>query len=1357
MKGRFVDKKTSNLVLRRDYSKVTKNFSEPNLLSLQKKAFQKFIDVDLEKIIKSIFPIRSARGRYQLDYEGIKLGEVKRSYKQAKNEGKTYYRPLYLNLSLTIYDEVSNTRKVKHSKDIFFVDIPIITERGTFIVNGIEKFVIAQILRSPGAYILTKSQIKLNNFRKKVQQGNVCEVLPVKGTMFLVFRPENKDYIQVMFRDISAETVYTISVTTLLKAFGLNAETILQIFDYHPAIVNSLQQDEYNADEIFLMPEIVNFKKNFTHNYETQRAYGIENHLRNLLQQYFQCKKEKNQNASVELERRMQSLTDAIICEKAAKDLVQKLSLSTRTFDARIRFFSKENAHEKGYQYVLLDHFFNIRNYDLSSAGRFKVAKKMRLSERIYERILAEDLCDLNGKILVAKNTLIQKEELDLLKQKAKANDLQFIEQLPLNATLKCFFESVRYEKIKIYQDNETQKEVISIIGTDPNFQNTTLHLSDIFALISYVINLPYYVGFYDDIDHLGNKRLKLIDELLKSKIALGLNKIEKFINDKLTIADAVSENHDYEHINKNFTAKSIINTKPIQLIFKEFFNSHQLTQFLDQQNPLAELTNKRRISAMGPGGISREDPNLNIRDVHYSYYGKICPIETPEGLNIGLIMTLAAYATTDENGFLITPYWVVKNGKITDEIRWLNALSEDEYIIACANLSVKNKQFCEPKVLCRYRSSWEFFDIKDVDFIDISSKQVVSIAAGAIPFLENNDANRALMGANMQRQAVPLIAPIAPIVGTGNEYKIAHDSGMALIYTRKETGKVIYVDGKKIKIKHAKGIEEYELLSFNRSNQNTWINQTPLVNVGDQVEYDDVLADGPAMNNGELALGQNILVAFTTWHGYNYEDAIVLSERLFIDDVFTSIHIVEYTIECLKTKNGDEEITRDIPNITTDSYQARYLDDEGIIMVGAEVKEGDILVGKISPKGQVELSSEEKLLQAIFGDKSKNHKDTSLRVPNGGDGTVALVKRFKVEDNYELNFDVIEQIKVFIVQKRKIQIGDKIAGRHGNKGIISKIVPIEDMPYLEDGTPVDIMLSPLGVPSRMNIGQILEVHLGWAMKKITMRKILEFIFQKAVVEQFVLWFGINKNLASNLIQNIQAILTEKQITNLAQAYQLFSEFDFTIALNRSGISHDRLIYKVATPVFEGVNRHDLEMIMQEANMDPFKSLPGCGKDGKFNLIDGRSGEYFDSPITVGLMYMLKLDHMVEDKIHARAVGPYSKITQQPLGGKSQNGGQRFGEMEVWALEAYGAAYNLRELLTIKSDDVRGRNHTYNSIIKGEKILGPGLPESFKLLIKQLQGLGLQINITQQPNEQNVGKVTKKFEDLNKFITQISR
>ena len=1354
----FTNKIFSNKVLRRDYSKIEKNFIEPNLLNLQKNSFKNFIEKGLEETIKNMFPIKSIGERYSLEYLGMKLEEPKRTEEQARNEGKTFDIPLYVDLMIVDNQsgEVKKNSKSKSSNSdgIFFANIPMMTDKGTFIVNGIEKFVISQIVRSPGPYILTKSQIKLSNSRKRVQEGYVCEVLPSKGTLFFIYIAEGKDFVQVMFRDATGESTCVVPVTVFLKALGLTEKMILDIFGQSTQILKSLKNEAYNKEDIFEFDDFLNLKRSFSHgdsSSSTSRGVGIDAKLKDLYREYREIstkletldkKNEEYQKLSNELD----LILDKLITEKAAKDLVNELSISTKNIDSRLRLNTKDNTY---YQSVIYNHFFNQRNYELSKAGRYKMERKMRFSERLYQRVLAEDIKDTSGKIILSKGTLIQKDELDIIKKLSNEKKINTLKNIEVANSVKGYDKNISFEKINVFLNNEEQDKVVPILGVDPSFKKPILAITDILAITSYVINLTYDIGFYDDIDHLGNKRLKLIDELLRTRSQAGLARIEKFINDKLAIADGANKaqamQENPEEPKKNVTVKSIINTKPFQISFKEFFNSHQLTQFLDQQNPLAELTNKRRISAMGPGGISREDPNLDIRDVHYSHYGKICPIETPEGMNIGLIMSLATYAGTDENGFLVTPYRVVKKGVITDEIAWLTALREDEYIIACSNLDIKNNKFKDRKVLCRYRSSWEFFDIEKVDYLDISPKQVVSIAASSIPFLENDDANRALMGANMQRQATPLVRPIAPIVGTGNEYKIAHDSGMAVVYNEEKDGEVVYVDGSKIKIKNQQGVKDYDLLKFNKSNQNTCNNQTPLVSLGDKVKKGDTIADGPAMCNGELALGQNALVAFTTWSGYNYEDAIILSKRLFTEDVFTSIHIVEYSIECLRTKNGDEEITRDIPNVSESSK--RYLDDEGIIMIGAEVKEGDVLVGKISPKGQVELSSEEKLLQAIFGDKSKNHKETSLKVPHGGEGTVALVKRFKVQDDYELDADVIEQIKVYVVQKRKIQIGDKMAGRHGNKGIISKIVPVEDMPHLEDGTPIDIMLNPVGVPSRMNIGQILELHLGFAMKKITLTKFLELVFENAKLDEYVQWFGLNENLAKALVKNVKKLLDDKEIKSFEQAKKEFSEFDFVIALTRAGISRDQIVYKVATPVFEGVNRNDLSEVMKEAGIDPITSEEGNGKSGKYKLIDGRTGEYFDGAISVGVMYMLKLDHMVDDKIHSRAVGPYSKITQQPLGGKSQNGGQRFGEMEVWALEAYGAAHNLRELLTIKSDDVKGRNNTYNAIIKGKPIPESALPESFKLLTKQLQGLGLQVNIT---------KDKEILKDINEYISNMT-
>ncbi len=1368
-KPSFRMREYSPKVIRRDYTKVQSNFAPPHLPSLQVNAYKKFLDVELKKIIASFFPIVSPNGKFSVEFNGIEFSEPELSEAQARIESKTYEASLYVDLAL-IDHETGSVKKAakkkakrggKAKKDdgengIFFSKIPLMTEKGTFLVNGIDKFVISQIARSPGAYILSKSQVKLSNSRKRNQEGYVCEVLPAKGTFMLVYIAKNKDFVQVVVRDVTGESAKVFSATTLLKAFGLTESEILRVFQGNEYIVRTLESENYNHKHILRENEVISNLKDLASKKEdgkSSRGLPIDAYLKELVVEYFHANKafeefveSNNINAAKvgaahreEFDRRkaeIDGLLDKIICEKAAKNVVHELSISGKSLD-----LAREDL-KPTYQLLMWQHFFQKRHYDLSLPGRYKFVRKLRVSERLYQRTLAEDLVDGNKKVVLPKGTLILKPEIDLIKKMTRDKKLDIIRELGVinaNESKGVIQAKSSYEIVSIYTNNELRDKTTPIIGIDGSDDSLeTLSITDLLSIISYIINLPYNVGNYDDIDHLGNKRLKLINELLHSRVQTGMARMERYIREKLAIADGSNKNVEVNEetgevveVDKQksrITIKSVVNSKPFQLVIRDFFNTHQLTQFLDQQNPLSELTNKRRISAMGPGGISREDPNLDIRDVHYSHYGRICPIETPEGMNIGLIMSLAFYATIDSNGFLMSPYRKVVKGKITDEVEYLTALREDEYIIAGASASMKvgaDGAIGDKQVIARYRSSQELYDPKVIDYIDVAPRQVVSISTGLIPFLENDDSGRALMGANMQRQATPLLKPYAPNVGTGVEYKIAHDSGMAVLANA--DGKVASVSGDRIVVKNAAGkLDEYSLTKFQKSNQNTCYNHTPIVEVNQKVEAGQVIADGPSMKNGELALGQNVLVAFTTWRGYNYEDAIIVSQRLFQEDVYTSITINEYTAQCIRTRNGDEEITRDIPNVSESAK--RYLDEDGIIMVGAEVKEGDILVGKISPKGQVDLSVEEKLLQAIFGEKTKNIRESSLKVPNGGDGTVAAIRRFSIAKNDELDDDVIELVKVYIVQKRKIQIGDKLAGRHGNKGIVSKIVPVEDMPHLEDGTPIDIMLNPLGVPSRMNIGQIFEIHLGLAARELAKKELIEATFQTDGAAYLSDLFGLNAKGAKTLIQNFKAHLKERKIASADEARRKVKTIDIDITLRQSGLSYDDLAYKIATPVFEGVNMGDLKDIMKEAGIDTAKTL------GKFKLIDGRTGEAFEKPITVGVMYMLKLDHMVDDKIHSRAVGPYSKITQQPLGGKSQNGGQRFGEMEVWALQAYGAAHNLRELLTIKSDDVRGRNQTYNAIIKGKEIPAPGIPESFKLLTKELQGLGLAVNIIYDDN-----------------------
>ena len=952
---------------------------------------------------------------------------------------------------------------------------------------------------------------------------------------------------------------------------------------------------------------------------------------------------------------------------------------TTNTEEALIEIYNKlrpgEPATLEGATNLLYTRFFDPKRYDLAKAGRFKFKKKLSLLDRIAGRILAEDVKDIDGNVVCTKGTVVTNEVVDKLKPVFEAGahtvEMKTNPRLESNGVLQV---------LNVYVD-ESRTKVMKVIGTDLSLNCKYVTISDMIAAYSYMLNLVDIfnsydlapedrvshmarIGLLDDIDHLGNRRVRSVGELIQNQFRIGLSRMERVVKERMSLSEVDS-----------VTPQSLTNIRPLTAAMKEFFASSQLSQFMDQINPLAELTNKRRLSALGPGGLSRDRAGYEVRDVHASHYGRICPIETPEGPNIGLISTLASYAKINEYGFIETPYRKVNNCVIDeDDVRYLTADEEKNYIIAQANVQTSDEgEILDEQVIARHLGENIMAKREDVDFIDISPKQIVSVATSCIPFLENDDATRALMGANMQRQAVPLLNPHTPFVGTGMEYQAARDSGAALV--SKHNGTVSYVDAKRIEIVDDEAVvHKYRLTKFAISNAGTCINHKPIVKAGEKVVVGQVLADGPAMEQGELALGQNVLVGFMTWNGYNYEDAVIMSERLVKEDVYTSIHIDEYSIECRDTKLGPEEITRDIPNVGDEAR--KNLNSDGIIMIGAEVKEGDILVGKVTPKGQAELSAEEKLLLAIFGEKSREVKDNSLRVPHGGAGIVHDIKIFDRKNGDELQPGVNRVVKVYIVQKRKISEGDKMAGRHGNKGVISKILPIEDMPHLEDGTPLDIMLNPLGVPSRMNIGQVLELHLGYAAKQLGLY--------------------------------------------------------------------------IATPAFDGLHREDLESLMKEAGMN---------EDGKQPIISGRTGEYFDSPVSVGIMYFVKLSHMVDDKLHARSVGPYSLVTQQPLGGKAQNGGQRFGEMEVWALEAYGAAYTLREILTVKSDDVVGRVKTYEAIVKGQPMPEPGLPESFRVLKKELQALALDIRLLdendQEIDERNIEDEERRFprsiekEDVN--------
>ena len=1166
-------------ITRRNYSRISGSLELPNLVEIQTNSYKWFKEVGIKEVFDDIYPITNFNETLSLEFVDCAFDEPKYSVNESKDRDANYAAPIRATLRLIN----SGTGEIKE-QEVFMGDFPLMTDSGTFIINGAERVIVSQLVRSPGAYFADA----IDKSGKTVFEGSI---IPSRGT-WLEFENDAKDVLNVRI-----DRNRKIPGTVLLRAVGLSSnEDIIDVFGEHEFILNTLAKDN-----------------------------------------------------------------------------------TTNTEEALIEIYNKlrpgEPATLEGATNLLYTRFFDPKRYDLAKAGRFKFKKKLSLLDRIAGRILAEDVKDIDGNVVCTKGTVVTNEVVDKLKPVFEAGahtvEMKTNPRLESNGVLQV---------LNVYVD-ESRTKVMKVIGTDLSLNCKYVTISDMIAAYSYMLNLVDIfnsydlapedrvshmarIGLLDDIDHLGNRRVRSVGELIQNQFRIGLSRMERVVKERMSLSEVDS-----------VTPQSLTNIRPLTAAMKEFFASSQLSQFMDQINPLAELTNKRRLSALGPGGLSRDRAGYEVRDVHASHYGRICPIETPEGPNIGLISTLASYAKINEYGFIETPYRKVNNCVIDeDDVRYLTADEEKNYIIAQANVQTSDEgEILDEQVIARHLGENIMAKREDVDFIDISPKQIVSVATSCIPFLENDDATRALMGANMQRQAVPLLNPHTPFVGTGMEYQAARDSGAALV--SKHNGTVSYVDAKRIEIVDDEAVvHKYRLTKFAISNAGTCINHKPIVKVGEEVVVGQVLADGPAMEQGELALGQNVLVGFMTWNGYNYEDAVIMSERLVKEDVYTSVHIDEYSIECRDTKLGPEEITRDIPNVGDEAR--KNLNSDGIIMIGAEVKEGDILVGKVTPKGQAELSAEEKLLLAIFGEKSREVKDNSLRVPHGGAGIVHDIKIFDRKNGDELQPGVNRVVKVYIVQKRKISEGDKMAGRHGNKGVISKILPIEDMPHLEDGTPLDIMLNPLGVPSRMNIGQVLELHLGYAAKQLGLY--------------------------------------------------------------------------IATPAFDGLHREDLESLMKEA---------GMSEDGKQPIISGRTGEYFDSPVSVGIMYFVKLSHMVDDKLHARSVGPYSLVTQQPLGGKAQNGGQRFGEMEVWALEAYGAAYTLREILTVKSDDVVGRVKTYEAIVKGQPMPEPGLPESFRVLKKELQALALDIRLLdendQEIDERNIEDEERRFprsiekEDVN--------
>ncbi len=1233
---------------RRDYSRVKTNVELPDLIKVQTKSFQWFVEKGLAELFRDISPIQNFTETIELYFEEYEFGPEKYSIDEAKAKDMVYSRPLRVNVKLVNKE----TGEIKEQK-IFMGDFPIMTPTGSFIINGSERVIVSQIVRSAGVFFSE------NIDKKTLKSKYLGQVIPTRGA-WIEYEMGAKDVLYVKL-DRSKK----IPLTTLVRALGVeDSEQILEIFGENELLHLTLAKD------ITVLPdEAIREVYSKLRQGETATVDGAKSFL---ISRLFDAKRyDLAEVGRYKINKKLDVLTRAL-GHRLAKDLVDpdtgEIIVEKNTFVDR-----KVMEHLNDYRHLFTETIKGVGAYDLEydfldqlSVFRAAQVGDVKLFDFISDKQLLDEIKSQEYRtwdeyyeaFLEAQG----KDEKMLVEEFGKpfVDEIkQAFEQTLENENI--YFELAEIQVLEVFSKNESGEEIVVRLVGNNSFEDA-VHIvpSDIIASISYYLNLYNNVGDLDDIDHLGNRRLRLIGELLKNQFRIGLTKMEKNVKDRMSTKEP-----------DEITPQKLINIRPLTSSLKEFFGSSQLSQFMAQTNPLDELTHKRRLSALGPGGLTRDRAGFEVRDVHHSHYGRICPIETPEGQNIGLINSLATYVKVNKYGFMETPYLKVQSNEdgtvmVTDEIVYLAADEEERFIIAQGNAEVNdNREIVQNMVVARHRGETRMFPKEKIELMDVSPKQIVSVSTACIPFLEHDDANRALMGANMQRQAIPLLIPEAPFVGTGIEYKAAHDSGIAVV--AKEDGIVEYVDANKIMVRRDVDgeVDTYKLQKFQRSNQGTCINQYPIVEVGEHVTKDATIADGPAMDQGELALGRNVTVAFMTWNGYNYEDAIIMSERLVREDVYTSIHIEEYEIEARDTKLGKEEFTREIPHVGPEGR--RYLDEKGIIIEGAEVHEGDILVGKVTPKGVTDPTPEDKLLLAIFGEKSREVRDTSLKVPHGGGGIVHSVRYFSRANGDELPPGVNEVVRIYIVQKRKISEGDKMAGRHGNKGVISKILPIEDMPFMADGTPIDIMLNPLGVPSRMNIGQILEIHLGMAAKKL----------------------GIH----------------------------------------------------IATPVFDGVRNEDLVKIMEEAEM---------ASDGKQILYSGQTGEPYDNRISVGVMYMIKLDHMVDDKLHARSVGPYTLVTQQPMGGKAQNGGQRFGEMEVWALEAYGAAYTLQEMLTVKSDDIIGRNKVFRAIVDGKSIPAPSLPESFRVLTRELQALGIHVELINKDtgvNEANKSLVNEDGED----------
>jgi len=1217
---------TSGKSMRMSFQTQKEVLEMPNLIEIQKDSYQWFLDAGLKEVFRDIFPIEDFAGHFSLDFVNFKLArdEVKYSIEECKDRDTTYAAPLKVKIRL-----INKDKDEINEHEIFLGDLPLMTDTGSFVINGAERVIVSQLVRSPGIYY-TIDHDKIG------KELFMCQVIPNRGA-WLEYETDSNDIFYAR-----VDRTRKVPITVLLRAFGLGTNTqILEMFGEEPKILASFAKDP------------------------------SENYQDGLLELYKKIR--PGEPLSVD----------------SAENLLNAM-------------------------------FFDARRYDLAKVGRYKFNKKLHFKNRIKGHTLARDVVDENtGEILAQAETVVDAELATKIQNaaipavwiKGVERDVKVLSNLMVD--IESYIpeltdpkaigvtEQVYYPKLQQLMEENEGEELIKAIEKNIN-ELIPKHITkeDIFATVNYNMHIEEHIGSKDDIDHLGNRRIRAVGELLQNQYRIGLTRMERVVRERMTTQDIDS-----------ITPQSLINIKPVTAAVKEFFGSSQLSQFMDQNNPLSELTHKRRLSALGPGGLSRERAGFEVRDVHYTHYGRMCPIETPEGPNIGLINSLASFARVNEYGFVEAPYRVVDksvdptNPVVTDDVVYLTADEEDNFTVAQANEPLdENGHFIRNNVSGRYRDETSEFQKKNIDLMDVSPRMVFSVATSMIPFLENDDANRALMGSNMQRQAVPLMITDAPVVGTGMETKAAVDSGVCVV--AKNSGTVMECSSDRIVIKRDDDavLDTYKLIKFARSNQSNSYNQKPIVFKGNHVNAGEVIADGASTYNGEIALGKNPLIGFMTWEGYNYEDAVLLSERLVEYDVYTSIHIEEYECAARETKLGPEEITRDVPGVGDDAL--KDLDERGIIRIGAEVRAGDILVGKVTPKGETELTAEERLLRAIFGEKAREVRDTSLKVPHGAYGVVVDAKVFTREAGDELSPGVTQNVRIYIAQKRKISVGDKMAGRHGNKGVVSRVLPVEDMPFLPNGRPLDIVLNPLGVPSRMNIGQVLEIHLSLAAK------------------------ALGFNVATPVFDGANEI-------DIMDMLEVANDY-----VNEDWNDFEDKYKEVLDPgVIEYLGSH-LE------NRKLWEGVP-LSRDGKVRLRDGRTGEYFDSPVTIGHMHYLKLHHMVDDKIHARSTGPYSLVTQQPLGGKAQFGGQRFGEMEVWALEAYGASYTLQEILTVKSDDVTGRVKTYEAVIKGENIPDAGIPESFKVLLKELQSLGLDISVLGEDGKEVELKENTEYADLS--------